>query len=152
MSLRGESRNPRGSEPGVPKAVVGRLGLYLRQLERFVRDGTTKVSSRRLGEALGISDAQVRKDLAYFGQFGQAGIGYQAEELMQAIRRAGRCGSVGCRQPRGRRCARDPEFRPGTAQRAEGCERNFGRLGNPTGEPVIPGAKQSRVMLRKQPA
>jgi redox-sensing transcriptional repressor len=87
MSLRGESRSPRGAEPGVPKAAVGRLSLYLRQLERFVRDGTTKVSSRRLGEALGIGDAQIRKDLGYFGQFGHAGIGYQAKELMQAIRR-----------------------------------------------------------------
>ena len=86
MSLRGESRSPSGGQPGVPKAAVGRLSLYLRQLERFVRDGTIKVSSRRLGESLGISDAQVRKDLAYFGQFGHAGIGYQAEELMQAIR------------------------------------------------------------------
>ena len=86
MSLRGESRSPSDAVPGVPKAAVGRLSLYLRQLERFVRDGTKKVSSRHLGEALGISDAQVRKDLAYFGQFGRAGIGYQAEELMQAIR------------------------------------------------------------------
>ena len=86
MSSRGESRSPSGGEPGVPKAIVGRLSLYLRQLERFVRDGTKKVSSRSLGESLGISDAQVRKDLAYFGQFAHAGIGYQAEELMQAIR------------------------------------------------------------------
>ena len=83
MRLRGKSRGPSGRVPGVPKAAVGRLSLYLR---RFVRDGTSKVSSRRLGESLGISDAQVRKDLAYFGQFDHAGIGYQAEQLMQAIR------------------------------------------------------------------
>jgi redox-sensing transcriptional repressor len=86
MSLRAESKAPQ-SEPAVPKATVGRLSLYLRQLERFVRDGTKVVSSRRLGNALGISDAQVRRDLGYFGPFGQSGIGYQVEALIQTIRR-----------------------------------------------------------------
>jgi redox-sensing transcriptional repressor len=61
--------------------------LYLRQLERFLKDGTKIVSSRRLGSALGITDAQVRRDLAYFGPFGRSGIGYQVEALIQTIRR-----------------------------------------------------------------
>ncbi len=66
---------------------MGRLSLYLRQLERMLRDGIEKVSSRRLGEALGISDAQVRKDLGYFGHFGRAGVGYPVEELVKSVRR-----------------------------------------------------------------
>jgi redox-sensing transcriptional repressor len=74
------------SDPAVPKATVGRLSLYLRQLERFLKDGTKTVSSRRLGTALGIRDAQVRKDLGYFGPFGHSGIGYPVEPLIQAIR------------------------------------------------------------------
>jgi redox-sensing transcriptional repressor len=86
MSSRGESKAPQ-SDQAVPKATVGRLSLYLRQLERFLKDGTKIVSSRRLGSALGITDAQVRRDLAYFGPFGRSGIGYQVEALIQTIRR-----------------------------------------------------------------
>ncbi len=70
-----------------PKAVIGRVSLYLRQLEAFQRQGQDTVSSSQLGTALGINDAQVRKDLAFFGQFGYPGIGYRIEELIQAIRR-----------------------------------------------------------------
>jgi redox-sensing transcriptional repressor len=51
------------------------------------REGASKVSSRLLGEALGVTDAQVRKDLAYLGNLGQPGIGYAAPELIAAIRR-----------------------------------------------------------------
>ena len=87
MSSRGESRLSELGEPVAPMATIGRLSLYLRQLQQFLDDGDTTVSSRQLGEALGISDAQVRKDLAYFGQFGRAGIGYKAEELTGAVRR-----------------------------------------------------------------
>jgi redox-sensing transcriptional repressor len=75
-----------GGDQAVPKATIGRLSLYLRQLERFSRDGTKTVSSRRLGNALAISDAQVRKDLGYFGPFGHSGIGYEVEGLIQTIR------------------------------------------------------------------
>ncbi len=70
-----------------PKAVVGRVSLYLRQLETFQRQGEDTVSSSRLGAALGINDAQVRKDLAFFGQFGHPGIGYRTDELIPEIRR-----------------------------------------------------------------
>jgi redox-sensing transcriptional repressor len=64
------------------------LSLYLRRLETLLRDGTTKVSSGLLGEALGVTDAQVRKDLAYLGNLGRRGVGYAAPELIAAIRRA----------------------------------------------------------------
>jgi redox-sensing transcriptional repressor len=64
------------------------LSLYLRRLEGLLREGTTKVSSSQLGEALGVTDAQVRKDLAYLGHLGHPGIGYAAPELTAAIRRA----------------------------------------------------------------
>jgi redox-sensing transcriptional repressor len=70
-----------------PKAVVGRVSLYLRQLEAFRREGQSTISSSQLGEALGIKNAQVRKDLAFFGQFGYPGIGYRIEELSAALRR-----------------------------------------------------------------
>ncbi len=75
------------AESAVPKAVVNRLSLYLRELEHLVRDGHATTSSTQLGRMLGFSDAQVRKDLAYFGHFGYPGIGYRCDELIVAIRR-----------------------------------------------------------------
>jgi redox-sensing transcriptional repressor len=74
------------SETTVPKAVVSRLSLYLRELQHLQRDGKETTSSTQLGTLLGFTDAQVRKDLAYFGQFGYPGIGYRCEELIQAIK------------------------------------------------------------------
>src|SRR5258707_2122304 len=71
----------------VPKAVINRLSLYLRELQRLVRDGHETTSSTQLGKLLDFTDAEVRKDLAYFGQFGYPGIGYRCDELIQAIKR-----------------------------------------------------------------
>jgi redox-sensing transcriptional repressor len=71
----------------VPKVVVSRLSLYLRELQHLVRDGRATTSSNQLGQLLGFTDAQVRKDLAYFGHFGHPGIGYRCEELIAEIRR-----------------------------------------------------------------
>lgn len=71
----------------IPTPAVRRLSLYLRQLEAFQESGVTTVSSKQLGEALSLSDAQVRKDLAYFGQFGHPGIGYRVSELVLRVRR-----------------------------------------------------------------
>jgi redox-sensing transcriptional repressor len=78
----------------VPKAVVSRLSLYLRELQHLVRDGHETTSSTQLGKLLGFTDAQVRKDLAYFGQFGYPGIGYRCSELIDAIK-----GILGTNQP-----------------------------------------------------
>ena len=69
-----------------PKAVVGRVSLYVRQLESFERQGWTTISSSQLGAPLSIKNAQVRKDLAFFGQFGHPGIGYRIDELSSALR------------------------------------------------------------------
>jgi redox-sensing transcriptional repressor len=73
-------------EKTAPKAVVGRMSLYLRQLETYQRMGYTTVSSSQLGQPLSIKNAQVRKDLAFFGQFGHPGIGYRIQELTDALR------------------------------------------------------------------
>lgn len=70
-----------------PKAVVSRMSLYLRELQQLVASGRETISSTQLGARLGFTDAQVRKDLAYFGQFGYPGLGYRVRELVDAIRR-----------------------------------------------------------------
>jgi redox-sensing transcriptional repressor len=78
-------REPSGVKMA-PKAVVGRMSLYLRQLESYQRQGHKTVSSSQLGAPLSIKNAQVRKDLAYFGQFGHPGVGYQIDELIETLR------------------------------------------------------------------
>ncbi len=70
----------------IPNPAVRRLSLYLRQLEAVARMDRRTISSRQLGESLGLTDAQVRKDLAYFGQFGHAGIGYHVDDLIGQLR------------------------------------------------------------------
>jgi redox-sensing transcriptional repressor len=79
---------PAASPPrDVPTVVVSRLSLYLRELQHAVRAGRATISSSQLGKLLGFTDAQVRKDLAYFGHFGHPGIGYRCDELISEIRR-----------------------------------------------------------------
>jgi redox-sensing transcriptional repressor len=78
--------NDQSPEPSVPKAVVSRLSLYLRELQQIKRDVSPTTSSTELGNRLGFTNAQVRKDLAYFGQFGYPGIGYRCDELISAIK------------------------------------------------------------------
>jgi len=70
----------------IPPPVVWRLSLYLRELRALATMGVEKTSSRRLAQALQTTDAQVRKDLAYFGQFGRPGVGYRVAELVRRIR------------------------------------------------------------------
>ena len=82
------SKEGDGAESRLSRASVGRLSLYLRRLEMLLREGASKVSSGTLGEALGVTDAQVRKDLAYLGNLGHPGVGYTAPELAAAIRHA----------------------------------------------------------------
>src|SRR6476659_63176 len=70
----------------IPNPAIRRLSLYLRQLEAVGRKNRRTMSSKQLGESLGLTDAQVRKDLAYFGQFGHPGIGYRVEDLIGQVR------------------------------------------------------------------
>ena len=71
----------------IPKAVIKRLSLYSRILQNLEIKNVQKVSSKELGELLGVNSAQVRKDLAYFGQFGVPGFGYYVSELRSEIKK-----------------------------------------------------------------
>ena len=70
----------------IPGPSVRRLSLYLRQLESFQRGKRETISSKQLGQSLGLTDAQVRKDLAYFGQFGHPGVGYKVGDVVARVR------------------------------------------------------------------
>lgn len=71
----------------IPDIVVGRLPIYLRALSRLQQSGLRVTSSHELGRLLGISSAQIRKDLSHFGEFGKQGTGYQIESLVAELRR-----------------------------------------------------------------
>lgn len=88
LSLRPAKRHrDSGRSLDIPAPAVRRLSLYLRHLETLLRTDRKTISSKQLGDALNLTDAQVRKDLAYFGQFGNPGVGYSIEALVPRLRR-----------------------------------------------------------------
>ncbi|MGI6357367.1 MAG: redox-sensing transcriptional repressor Rex [Bacillota bacterium] len=69
----------------IPRPTIERLPLYLRCLNRLGKSGVDVVSSEELGRMLGITSVQIRKDLAYFGEFGRRGVGYDVADLTKQI-------------------------------------------------------------------
>ncbi|MBW4435551.1 MAG: redox-sensing transcriptional repressor Rex [Pleurocapsa minor GSE-CHR-MK-17-07R] len=70
----------------IPDIVISRLPVYLRALERLSQEGQEVTSSHELGRRLGISSAQIRKDLSHFGGFGKQGTGYKIAFLKDQLR------------------------------------------------------------------
>ena len=69
----------------IPRATIQRLATYVQVLENFSRDNVEVISSNPLADACGVNGSQVRKDLAYFGEFGIRGVGYHVKSLIAAI-------------------------------------------------------------------
>ena len=72
-------------EKTIPEIIVGRLPVYLQALQHLHQSGQRTVSSQELGEKIGISAAQIRKDLSQFGEFGKQGKGYSIEFLVEQL-------------------------------------------------------------------
>ncbi len=70
----------------IPEVVIDRLPMYYRLLTSLSDAGVATVSSQELGEALGVTPAQIRKDLSYFGRFGKQGRGYSVRRLADELR------------------------------------------------------------------
>jgi redox-sensing transcriptional repressor len=70
----------------VPEIVIRRLPLYARALQWLEMDGVQTISSAELGAQLGMTPAQIRKDLSYFGEFGKQGMGYDVKYLYEQLR------------------------------------------------------------------
>lgn len=91
--LAGSSKSPKN--PGrvsrpiktdqIPEAAIHRLSVYGRVLHLMDDEGLAVVSSATLAGRCGFNPAQIRKDLAYFGEFGIRGIGYRVRELRDAL-------------------------------------------------------------------
>src|SRR5881296_921816 len=82
MPRRSSSRLPR-----IPEMTVRRLSVYTRCLLQLEEDGVKTVSSQDLAERFNLNSAQVRKDLAYFGEFGVRGIGYYVSSLKAELQK-----------------------------------------------------------------
>ena len=75
-------------EKEIPDIVIGRLPIYLRELNRMATaEGLATTSSHELGQRLDISSAQIRKDLSHFGEFGKQGTGYHIPYLIDQLQR-----------------------------------------------------------------
>jgi redox-sensing transcriptional repressor len=74
------------SRKSIPEPTIARLPRYLRSFAEFAHKHQTVISSKELAAVSDINPAQVRKDLAYFGQFGQRGIGYDVKTLDSKMR------------------------------------------------------------------
>ncbi|MFZ5902548.1 MAG: redox-sensing transcriptional repressor Rex [Chloroflexota bacterium] len=70
----------------IPDIIIGRLPIYLRALQRMAENGLQTTSSQELGDRVGISAAQIRKDISQFGEFGKQGTGYSIPFLMDKLR------------------------------------------------------------------
>jgi redox-sensing transcriptional repressor len=70
----------------IPDVVIDRLPVYARALTALERAGRDVVSSQELGATLGVTPAQIRKDLSYFGRFGKQGRGYSVKRLLEELR------------------------------------------------------------------
>ena len=74
------------SEIEIPDIVIRRLPLYARELGLLASEGRDYISSQELGRRLGVTPAQIRKDLSYFGRFGKRGRGYEVLGLRERLR------------------------------------------------------------------
>ena len=82
----GPDARPRVLGEPVPELTTNRLSVYLRCLTQLDLDGVRTISSQALAEQFHLNAAQIRKDLAYFGEFGVRGIGYYVKELRRHLR------------------------------------------------------------------
>jgi redox-sensing transcriptional repressor len=69
----------------IPDIIIGRLPVYLRALQQLADRGEQTTSSQELGEIIGISAAQIRKDISQFGEFGKQGTGYSIAFLIERL-------------------------------------------------------------------
>jgi redox-sensing transcriptional repressor len=73
--------------PKIPEMTIRRLSVYTRCLQQLEEDGVKTVSSQEMAERFNLNSAQVRKDLAYFGEFGVRGIGYYVAGLKAELQK-----------------------------------------------------------------
>ncbi len=129
---------PRDRKPLVTADVspltVNRLSIYLRSLRSLEEEGISRISSERLARRFHLSSAQIRKDLAHFGEFGVRGVGYDVHDLAERLAallgldRVHRVGIVGMGNI-GTALARSPAFNTGSFIVVAGFDKDPARCG-----------------------
>ena len=71
----------------IPKTTIERLPLYYRSLVKLSKLEVEVISSKELGDRIGVPSTQVRKDLSYYGEFGRRGVGYEVKSLLKHLER-----------------------------------------------------------------
>lgn len=147
-----ELRLADASRGSVSHLTVNRVSLYLRSLRQLATDGVSRVSSEHLSRICNLSAAQVRKDLAQFGEFGVRGVGYDIPRLEQQLARVLQLDRVhkvviyGMGNL-GTALARFPAFNGGSFQVVAGFDRDpekVGREGAPI--PIFAPEEVARVV------
>ncbi len=87
LCMKSTKTTSKRSRNDIPDIVIGRLPVYLRTLNLLASEGQEVTSSQELGERLGISSAQIRKDLSHFGEFGKQGTGYNIPYLCKQLQK-----------------------------------------------------------------
>lgn len=135
------------TEKEIPDIIVSRLPRYLRVLQKKAKEGLNTTSSLELGQSLGISAAQIRKDLSQFGEFGKQGTGYPIHylisqlELILKINRTWEMALVGSGDL-GRAIARYQGFIDGGFRIAMVFDSDPQKIGTTIGEFVIYDARE----------
>lgn len=80
------ARNGYAGKPQIPEVVIRRLPIYARTLDEALKSGVTNMPSNDLADRIGVTAAQIRRDLSYFGRFGKQGKGYDITLLANEIR------------------------------------------------------------------
>ena len=75
----------RSKAANISHNVIRRLPRYLRRLDELIESGVERISSKELGEQLGLTPSQIRQDFSCFGEFGQQGYGYNVRALREQI-------------------------------------------------------------------
>lgn len=148
------ARGGPGDEPAISALTINRLSLYLRSLNQLAEVGVARVSSAALARFCQLSAAQVRKDLAVFGDFGTRGIGYEIPPLVRSLARVLKLdrihrivifgmGNIGTA------LARFPAFNSGSFRVVAGFDSAPDKIGQRVaGVPVYPPSEVPRVVRR----
>lgn len=126
----------------MPIPTLQRLATYLRVLLDLDEGGVQTLSSQEMEHYSGISAAQFRKDLSYFGEFGKPGVGYSVSQLIECIERILH---INCEQPillvgagnLGAALVGYPNFRAHRFHIAAVFDNNFVKIGRPFGDLII---------------
>ena len=162
LDLDASSESPRrvkahenGRSQQIPDVVIRRLPVYGRALDFIRENGIEHVSSEELGERIGFSAAQIRRDLSYFGEFGKQGKGYNVEFLLGKVKeilqldRGWNVAVIGAGHL-GRALARYEGFQQNGFYIAAVFDHNPKKVGQRYGELVVLGMDQLSAVLDEQ--